>query len=84
MKVSPLAGKPATLEMLIDVPKLITAYYTEQPDVSIPSNECSLALLDIEDRHSKGHLMKIIFWQSLKPSVCSESCIRLMVRYFSE
>jgi len=30
--VSPFAGKSAQLSMLVDVPKLITAYYTEVPD----------------------------------------------------
>jgi len=37
MKTSPLAGKPSPLELLVDVPRLITAYYTEIPDPSIPS-----------------------------------------------
>ena len=32
MSISPLAGKPAPASMLVDVPKLVTAYYTEQPD----------------------------------------------------
>jgi phosphoglucomutase len=36
MKISPLAGKPAPLEILVDVPRLITAYYTEVPDPSVP------------------------------------------------
>jgi len=36
MRVSPLAGKPATPEMLVNIPKLITAYYTEIPDWSKP------------------------------------------------
>ncbi|MGC8604726.1 MAG: phosphoglucomutase (alpha-D-glucose-1,6-bisphosphate-dependent) [Desulfomonilaceae bacterium] len=36
MKISPLAGKPAETSMLVDVPKLITAYYTETPDSLIP------------------------------------------------
>jgi phosphoglucomutase len=36
MKVSPLAGKPAEASMLVNVPKLITAYYTEVPDPSAP------------------------------------------------
>jgi phosphoglucomutase len=36
MKVSPLAGKPAEISMLIDVPGLITAYYAEAPDPSVP------------------------------------------------
>ncbi|HEX4045833.1 MAG TPA: alpha-D-glucose phosphate-specific phosphoglucomutase, partial [Gammaproteobacteria bacterium] len=36
-KVSSFAGKPATLAMLVDVPKLISAYYTEVPDPSLPA-----------------------------------------------
>ncbi len=36
MKISSLAGKPAPLEILVDVPRLITAYYTEVPDPSLP------------------------------------------------
>ena len=36
MKVNPCAGKPAEPSMLVNVPKLITAYYTETPDPSAP------------------------------------------------
>jgi phosphoglucomutase len=36
MKVSSFAGKPAEPSMLVNVPKLITAYYTEIPDPSMP------------------------------------------------
>jgi phosphoglucomutase len=36
MKVSPLAGKPAEPAMLVNVPKLITAYYTDVPDPAVP------------------------------------------------
>ena len=34
MGVSELAGKPAPPEILIDVAKLVAAYYTETPDPS--------------------------------------------------
>jgi phosphoglucomutase len=34
-KVSPLAGKPATPAMLVDAPRLVTAYYTDVPDSSV-------------------------------------------------
>ncbi len=34
-KISPLAGLPATPGMLVDVPRLVTAYYTRTPDPSI-------------------------------------------------
>ena len=37
MKVSPLAGKLPEPGMLVNVPKLITAYYTDMPDPSIPA-----------------------------------------------
>jgi len=36
MKVSPFAGKPAEPSMLVNVPRLVTAYYTEVPDPSAP------------------------------------------------
>ena len=39
MKVNPLAGKAAPQEILVNIPKLITAYYTEIPDPSI-SEQC--------------------------------------------
>src|SRR6202051_8304 len=35
MRVSPLAGKLAPPSMLVNVPRLVTAYYTERPDPSI-------------------------------------------------
>jgi hypothetical protein len=35
VRVGPLAGKPATSGMLIDVPRLVTAYYTDVPDSSV-------------------------------------------------
>ena len=36
MKVSPFAGRPAEPAMLVNVPKLVTAYYTEVPDPAMP------------------------------------------------
>jgi phosphoglucomutase len=41
MKVSAFAGKPAEASMLVNVPKLITAYYTEVPDPSAPEQRVS-------------------------------------------
>ena len=37
MAISPLAGKPADPSLLINVPRLVTAYYTERPDPSVPA-----------------------------------------------
>jgi phosphoglucomutase len=36
MEVSPFAAKPATPAMLVDVSRLVTAYYTGVPDASVP------------------------------------------------
>ncbi|MFW5714319.1 MAG: phosphoglucomutase (alpha-D-glucose-1,6-bisphosphate-dependent) [Brevefilum sp.] len=41
MEKSPLAGKRAPRELLIDVPKLVSAYYTEKPDPSDPEQKVS-------------------------------------------
>ena len=37
MKVSPLAGKPAPAGILVNVPGLVTAYYTGVPDPKVPA-----------------------------------------------
>ena len=37
MEVSALAGKPAEPSILIDVPRLIAAYYSGKPDPSVPA-----------------------------------------------
>ncbi|MEO6875904.1 MAG: phosphoglucomutase (alpha-D-glucose-1,6-bisphosphate-dependent) [Opitutaceae bacterium] len=37
MKTNPLAGKPAEPSMLVDVTKLIAAYYAQKPDPAVPA-----------------------------------------------
>ncbi len=36
-KTNPLAGQPAPLDLLVNVPRLISAYYTGRPDPSVPA-----------------------------------------------
>jgi len=36
-KISPLAGKTIEPSMLVNVPRLVTAYFTGKPDPKIPS-----------------------------------------------
>ncbi len=36
-RISPLAGKPAEPSMLVNVPRLVTAYYTLVPEPSVPA-----------------------------------------------
>ena len=37
MEISPLAGKPADPASLVHIPELVTAYYADTPDSSIPA-----------------------------------------------
>jgi phosphoglucomutase len=37
VKISPLAGKPPPIGILVDVPRLITAYYVDLPDPAVPA-----------------------------------------------
>jgi phosphoglucomutase len=37
VNISPMAGKPADPSILVNVPKLVTAYYTVQPDPAAPA-----------------------------------------------
>lgn len=41
MNINPLAGKLASHEMLVNVPRLITSYYAETPDPQIPAQRVS-------------------------------------------
>ena len=37
MIISPLAGKSAPVDILVDVPRLVAAYFTNVPDVAVAS-----------------------------------------------
>jgi phosphoglucomutase len=41
MKIDPHAGLPAENSVLVDVPKLVSAYFSEKPDPSVPSQRVS-------------------------------------------
>lgn len=41
MSLHPLAGKPAPRELLVDVPQLVSAYYTELPDPAVAAERVS-------------------------------------------
>jgi len=41
MALSPLAGKPAPRDLLVDIPRLVTLYYSFRPDVSDPAQKVS-------------------------------------------
>jgi len=37
MSISPYAGKPAEPGMLVNIPRLVTAYYANRPDAAVPA-----------------------------------------------
>src|SRR5215469_409961 len=41
MAIHPLAGQAPEPAMLVDVPRLVTAYYTEHPDTSVAAQKVS-------------------------------------------
>ncbi len=41
MPLHPLAGQPVPDEMLVNIPRLVSAYYSEQPNPSIPDEQVS-------------------------------------------
>ena len=63
-QISPLAGKAAPTSLLVDVPKLVTAYYTEVPDPSVPAQRVAFgtsghrgSAFDIS--FNEGHVLAI-------------------------
>ena len=64
MKISPLAGKPAEASILVNVPRLVTAYYTEVPDPSIPEQRVAFGTSGhrgsaFEKAFNEGHILAI-------------------------
>ena len=64
MEVSPLAGKPADPSILIDVSKLISAYYTGQPDPSLPAQRVAFGTsghrgCSLDNSFNEAHILAI-------------------------
>ena len=63
--VSPLAGKPATPAMLINIPKLVSAYFTGVPDFSIAAQRVSFGTSghrgsSLQNSFNEWHVLAII------------------------
>jgi phosphoglucomutase len=61
---SPLAGKPATPAMLVDVPRLVTAYYTVVPDPMVPKQRVAFGTSGhrgsaFDATFNEGHVLAI-------------------------
>lgn len=64
MPVSPLAGKPAPREMLINVPRLVSAYYTHKPDPDDPAQRVAFGTsghrgASLENSFNEDHVAAI-------------------------
>jgi phosphoglucomutase len=64
MTVSPFAGKMADPAALVDVPALVTAYYTEVPDPSVPGQRVAFGTSGhrgsaLDKSFNEGHILAI-------------------------
>src|SRR5882724_584437 len=64
MQVSPLAGKPADASILINVPRLVTAYYTGRPDPSVPGQRVVFGTsghrgCSVDNAFNEAHILAI-------------------------
>src|SRR6202035_5721898 len=63
-KISPLAGKPAEPSMLVDVPRLVTAYFTGRPDPAVPAQRVAFGTSGhrgsaLRDSFNEPHILAI-------------------------
>ncbi|MBN1657297.1 MAG: hypothetical protein JXA93_02795 [Anaerolineae bacterium] len=49
MSLHPLAGKPAPHELLANVPRLVSAYYIAEPDLSDPAQKVAFGTSGTEE-----------------------------------
>ncbi|MCP4164333.1 MAG: alpha-D-glucose phosphate-specific phosphoglucomutase [Chloroflexi bacterium] len=64
MPLHPLAGKPAPKELLANIPRLVTAYYTLKPDVADPGQQVSFGTSghrgsSLKNSFNEDHIMAI-------------------------
>jgi phosphoglucomutase len=62
--VNPLAGKPVTQAMLVNVPRLVSAYFTGKPDPGIPAQRVAFGTSGhrgsaFDNSFNEGHILAI-------------------------
>ena len=62
--INPLAGKPAPPSLLVDVPRLVTAYFTGRPDPSDPAQRVAFGTSghrgsSLDNSFNEGHVLAI-------------------------
>ena len=63
-EISPLAGKTAPSSMLVNVPRLVTAYFTGKPDPAVPSQRVAFGTSghrgsSFNDAFNEAHILAI-------------------------
>jgi phosphoglucomutase len=69
MPTSKLAGKPAPSELLVNVPRLVSTYYTNQPDPSDPGQRVAFGTSG-----HRGSSLKNTFNEDHVLSICQAIC----------
>ncbi len=64
MSISPYAGRPAEPGMLINVPRLVTAYYVNHPDPTVPEQRVAFGTSghrgsSLDSAFNEEHIMAI-------------------------
>jgi len=64
MKISALAGQPAPPVILVDIPRLVSAYYTDRPDPAVPGQcvgfgPCGHRGSSFDRSFNGGHILAI-------------------------
>ncbi len=59
-----LAGKPAPASLLVDVPKLVTAYYSKQPSADVPAQRIAFGTsghrgTSLDESFNEAHILAI-------------------------
>lgn len=75
MSTSPLAGKPAPRSLLVNVPRLIAAYYTIEPDAAHPAQRVAFGTSghrgsSLDGRFNEGHIL------AMTQAICEERARR--------
>ena len=66
MGLHELAGQPAPLDYLINVPRLVSAYYTHKPEPGDPAQRVAFGTSGHRGSSLKKSLTRTISWRSLR------------------
>ncbi|GAB4442692.1 MAG: phosphoglucomutase (alpha-D-glucose-1,6-bisphosphate-dependent) [Chloroflexi bacterium OHK40] len=69
MATHPLAGLPAPRELLINVPRLVSAYYTDKPDATIPVQQVAFGTSG-----HRGSSLQVSFNEDHILAICQAIC----------